>query len=146
MEQIEYPKIETWQERRIWFEQLFDINCYGGSAIMSEHALGLLIDLQAIYCAGAFVTCIILACTIVDAHLQDVEGANGGMKSTFAHSKHQEELEWLRQNRNRLIHFKTSFLPAISVDDHWEHHVLHENAAKKSIKLVANVLFENLGT
>ncbi len=144
MDQIDFPLEAIWKRRQRWFEDLFDIENHGGGAIMSEHALGLLVDLQAVYCAGAFVSCIIIACTIIDAHLQDIEGADGGMQATFAISSYQKELEWLRMRRNRLVHFKTTTTPAISVDDHWHNRTAHEENAAKAIKLVAGVLFENL--
>lgn len=142
MDQIEIPDEEIWNHRRQWFESLFDVETRGGGYLLSEHATGLLVDLQAVYCAGAFISCIILACTIVDAHLQDVEGAQGGLQSTFQASDHCDALEWLRKRRNRLIHFKDGVLP-ISVDAHWDNRAEHEKEAQRAIALVADVLFEN---
>lgn len=143
MDQLDFPSGATWEQRRSWFENLFDIDYYGGGVLASEHALGLLVDLQAVYCAGAFASCVIIACTTIDAHLQDVEGAEGGLKSTFSTSAHHAELEWLRTYRNRLVHFKPAKSQAITVDDHWEKRIAHEAHAKRAIKLVAWVLFEN---
>jgi hypothetical protein len=145
MEHLETPLSQVWEERQDWFENLFDVDNKGwGGYIMSEHATGLLVDLQAVYCAGAFIACIILSCAIIDAHLQDAEGANGGnMQSTFAASSYHDKLEWLRKRRNRLVHFKENHPLAISVDDHWENREQHELEAKKAIELVANVFFEN---
>lgn len=142
MDQLDPPSEHIWQQRQSWFEALFDVDNRGGGYLVSEHATGLLVDLQAVYCAGAFITCIILSCAIIDAHLQDVEGAEGGMQSVFEASLHKDELEWLRKRRNRLIHIKQTHPLTISADDHWENREKHEEDAKKAIMLVAEVMFE----
>ena len=114
--------------------------------MIGEQATGLLVDLQAIYCAGAFISCIIIACTIIDSHIREIEAGpnfDGSIKASFEFSDHCDELDWLRKTRNRLIHFKESRGLAICVDDHYSRRTEHEQDAKKAITLVANVLFEN---
>jgi hypothetical protein len=146
MDQIECPSDEVWQKRRKWFEDLFDIEQRLGIYLIGEQATGLLIDLQSVYCAGAFIACIILACTIVDSQLREVElesGFKGGFGTAFNISKFKNDLEWLRKRRNRLVHFENSKGIAISVDDHYDRRDEHENDAQKAIMLVAAVLFEN---
>lgn len=148
MDQLEHPDERLWNERREWFEELFDIEKKGGSYLVSEHALGLLVDLQATYCAGAFTATLILACAIIDAHLSEVEGAGGGMKSAFSTSMFAEDLEWIRVRRNRLVHYKDTEPSAISVDDHWNKDIrdIHASDAMKSVELVGKVFFECPGT
>lgn len=146
MDQINHPSQNIWEQRQEWFEILFDDDKRPGSYMVGEQATGLLVDLQAIYCAGAFISCIIISCTIIDSHIRETEtGPNfeGSIKEAFEFSDYCDELEWLRKTRNRLIHFKeTKDLP-VSVDDQWFRREEHEKDAKKSIELVANVLFEN---
>lgn len=146
MDHISYPHLEVWQTRRDWFESVFDIDGRGGAYTTGEHATGLLVDLQAIYCAGAFVSVIIMACTIADAQLREAElGENfeGGMMAAFDQSSHSSELEWLRKRRNELVHFKKSRRLAITVEDHYLNREQHQIDAKRSINIVAAVLFEN---
>lgn len=122
MDQIECPHVPTWEERRNWFECQFDIERRGGGYVIGEHATALLVDVQAAFCAGAFITTVILACTIVDSHLREVEldyAFDGGLQVAFKHSDHTSGLEWLRLQRNALVHFKSSKGPAVTMDDHW---------------------------
>ncbi|MBS0155179.1 MAG: hypothetical protein JSS38_11325 [Nitrospira sp.] len=123
MDHIEHPSELLWQERREWFETLFDVEKRRGEYLIGEQALGLVIDLQTAYCAGAFIACVILGCTIIDAHIREAEAGpdfEGGLAAAFQLSKFRVELEWLRQRRNQLVHFKLS-RPALSVDDHYDH-------------------------
>lgn len=146
MDQLEHPDPRTWEKRSRWFDDVFDIERRGGGYIIGEQATGLLVDLQACFSAGAFISCIILSAAIVDAHLIEVEwgeGFSGGMKKSFTASRFVEELEWLRTRRNRLVHFRHSDELPISVDSQWSDRERHELEAVRAIKLVADVLYEN---
>lgn len=145
MDQLEHPRQDVWESRRIWFEETFDTERRGGAYILGEHATGLLVDLQSIYCAGAFVSAIVISCTIIDSHLREAEldpAFEGGIQAAFLYSDHNAELEWLRKRRNDLVHYKFGRSP-ISVEDQWSKRESHEADAKRAIELVANVLFEN---
>jgi hypothetical protein len=147
MDHLECPSEEEWTRRREWFEALFDTERRLGSYLCSEQALGLLIDLQAVYCSGAFVACIILACTIIDTHIRDVEMHDeGGIQAAFETSQYAQELEWLRIRRNRLVHFNEAKGAAITVDMQYADRSVHEQDAQRAIELVADVMFENPGT
>ncbi|MFQ5443462.1 MAG: hypothetical protein ACE5EK_02480 [Nitrospinales bacterium] len=146
MDQIEHPSQTIWKKRQDWFEDLFDVDKRGGGYLIGEQATGLLIDLQAIFCAGAFISCVILACTIIDSHLRETEAGSdfdGGIKATFQLSAFNDDLDWLRKRRNQLIHFKEKRDLPICVDDHYFRRVEHEQDAKRAIVIVSNVLFEN---
>lgn len=149
MDQIGHPSEELWEQRRIWFEDLFDIETKrGADYLIGEQATGLLVDLQAVYCAGAFIACVILGCTIIDSHLREIAAGpefEGGIQASFGLSKFPTELEWLRQRRNRLVHFKEGRGLAITVDDHFDKRAGHEEDAKRAVALVASVFFENPG-
>jgi hypothetical protein len=146
MDQIEYPSIAIWQARSAWFDAQFDIEQRGGNYIIGEQATALLVDLQSMFCAGAFVSSTIISCTIVDAHLREAElgdDFDGGMQAAFANSASAADLEWLRRERNALVHFKPSKGPKIAVDDHYSSRFDHEAKARRAISLVASVLFEH---
>ena len=146
MDQIEYPNSETWEARRAWFDAEFDIERRGGAYVVGEHATALLVDLQSVFCAGAFISTIILSCTVVDAHLREAELGqefDGGMQAAFANSDFAGDLEWLRRERNALVHFKPSRGPKIIIDDHYSSRSDHETNARRAISLVASVVFEN---
>jgi hypothetical protein len=146
MDHIDYPVIEKWEARRDWFEAQFDIERRGGGYILGEHAVGLLVDLQSVYCVGAYITCVILACTIIDAHLREVEFGpefDGGIEAAFSSCQNREDLDWLRRRRNELVHFKIKRGSVISVDDQWEFRGRHKEDAERSIRVLAEILFES---
>ena len=146
MDQIEFPTREIWESRREWFEHKFETEARGGAFILGEHATALLVDLQAIYCAGAFVSVLIISCAVIDAHLRETEldeNFGGGMKAAFAVSAFGIELEWLRQRRNSLVHWNTRNHPILSVDNHYSNRAIHEQEAQRAISIIAEVLFEN---
>jgi len=144
MNQIDHPSEALWEQRSDWFEDLFDIEKRGGEYLVGEQATGLLVDLQAVYCAGAFIACVILGCTIIDSHIREIEAGpdfDGGMQAVFGLSNFRAELEWLRQRRNRLVHFKEGKGLAITVDDHFDNRASHEQDARRAVTLVASVFF-----
>lgn len=137
MDHLECPSEENWMRRREWFEALFDIEKRPGCYLCSEQALGLLIDLQAVYCSGAFVACIILACTIIDTHIRDAEigpDFDGGIQAALETSRYAQKLEWLRIRRNRLVHFKEAKGAAITVDMQYAERSVHEQDARRAIE------------
>ena len=146
MDHLEPPQRHVWESRRDWFEAIFDVDRRGGGYILGEQATGLLVDLQSIYCAGAFISVIMISCTIIDCHLREAElepGFDGGVQAAFLYSDHNAELDWLRKRRNQLVHYKPNRPLPISVEDQWIDRKNHEMDAKRAIELVANVLFEN---
>lgn len=146
MDQIEHPPKELWQQRRDWFEGLFDVEKRGGGYVIGEQATGLLVDLQAAYCAGAFIACVILGCTVLDAHIRETEAGpdfDGGIEAAFDFSRLRAELDWLRKRRNYLVHFKESRGLAVCIEDHFDKRDSHERDAQRAITLVAAVLFEH---
>jgi hypothetical protein len=146
LEQIEYPSQDVWENRREWFEHTFSVERHGGAYIIGEHGAGLLVDLQSLFCAGAFVSAVVIACTIVDAHLNETEledGFKGGLKGAFEASGHSLELEWLRKRRNAIVHYNRFRSLPVSIDEQWTKRKEHEYDARKAIELTASVLFEN---
>lgn len=106
MDHIEYPSRGTWDVRRKWFDDMFDIDRRGGGYELGEHATGLLVDLQAVFCVGAFVSVVVISCAVIDSHLNEVEldsKRSPGMRETFKASSHSLELEWLRTRRSSRV-------------------------------------------
>lgn len=131
MEQIEYPELATWEERRRWFESFERNRGKGGAAhVLSEQACALMIDLQAIFCAGAWASTVILAATIVDSQLR-----YAAPDEVLA-----EELEWLRRTRNALIHENPN-APEITVEDQWMNRREWERAARRAVAAALSALY-----
>jgi hypothetical protein len=131
MEQLEYPDLETWEERRRWFEALEAERARGGAASrLSEQACALMVDLQATFCVGAWAAAIVLAATIVDSQGR-LTRADPGL---------QEELAWLRLTRNALVH-EDPREPAITIEDQWMNRRAWERDAKRAISIAMATLY-----
>jgi len=126
--------------------ETLDVDRRGGGYHIGEHALALIGEMQAAFCAGAFVATVVLACTVIDAHLREVEldeKFQGGLNSSFQASKYSEELEWLRKLRNAIVHFEWRRGGVLSFEDLWMKREMREASARSAIALVGNVIFEN---
>lgn len=125
MEQLDYPDLETWEERRRWFEALEQARSQGGAASrLSEQACALMVDLQATFCVGAWAATILLAATIVDSQGR-FSRPDPGL---------QQELVWLRLTRNALVH-EDPREPAITIEDQWTNRRAWERDAKRAISI-----------
>src|SRR3546814_602024 len=87
MEQLERPPEEVWDERRLWFEEQEARHARVGVRAPSEQACALMIDLQAVFCAGAWAAVVILACAVTEAQ--------GGSRRESRSEEHTSELQSL---------------------------------------------------
>ncbi len=71
--------------------------------LVSSHALLLEIDIRHAYCAGAWLSVIVLACAAAEAHARQIAVNNYSSPAydLFADSK---DLQWLRSIRNEIVH------------------------------------------
>jgi hypothetical protein len=98
------PGAELHQERNLRFSQAFNLALplQDGRPI-SSHALLLEIDLRIAYCAGAWLSVIVLAQAAIEAQARQV--TTGDYRATslelFASDP---DLQWLRMLRNELVH------------------------------------------
>ncbi|MEX2630861.1 MAG: hypothetical protein WD341_13055 [Tistlia sp.] len=126
MEHLEQPDPLTWDDRRLWFEARQQEQARHGGSRFSEQATALTVELQACYCAGAWVACVILAGAIVESQAE-VSGRHEAVPA--------EELLWLRGLRNRLLH-ENRAEPLLTLEDHWVRRPDWEAAARRAVSLV----------
>jgi hypothetical protein len=144
MEQIEFPEDKVWDERREWFEGR-EAECgQAGAPAPSEQACALMIDLQAIFCAGAWAAVVILAAAVVDsqareARVRDAEGHRGPVPGLD-----RGELRWLRDLRNRLVH-EDRERPVISIEDQWTRRKAWERHARRAVEAAFAALYPGPG-
>lgn len=147
MEHLEHPDEATWNERREWFENLVEQYQGQGSYFVSDQACALIAEVQSCFCAGAWVSVIILAVTVIDAQLRETE--TGDYKSSTKDLLNQlgfgDEYQKLRERRNNLIHIKEDN-PAITVDQQWENRDKLESEAESAVILMLKAFFSNPGT
>lgn len=124
MDQLERPTELTWDERRSWFEELEAGHAVAGAPAPSEQACALMIDLQAVFCSGAWAAAVILAYAIAEAQ--------GSRRGACPAGVAEQDWKWLRSLRNRLVH-ENPGKAAFTVEDQWMRRALWEERARRSI-------------
>ncbi|MEX0921785.1 MAG: hypothetical protein WD489_05995 [Rhodovibrionaceae bacterium] len=132
MEQLDPPDLEAWEARRLWFESLeAEASRAGTARRLSEQACALTIELQAVFCAGAWVAAVILAGAVVEMQADRA----GGQLDVAG-----EDLRWLRQKRNCLVH-ESGPEPALTIEDQWTRRRVWEGHAKRAVTIVFQALY-----
>ncbi len=135
MDQLERPEEAIWDERRIWFEAREAACAKAGAPAPSEQACALMIDLQAVFCAGAFSAVIVLAAAIVDA-----QAPAGAPREADVAGVERKTLRWLRGLRNRLVH-EDPANPALTIEDHWTGRDIWERRARRAVEAAFAALY-----
>lgn len=147
MDHLECPSPEVWEERRAWFESLNEELAGEGSHLVSEQACALIAEVQASFCAGAWVAVIVLAMAVVDAQLRETElvGFRGNTKQLLATVSVDPDLQKLRVRRNALVHANPDN-PAITVDQQWGQRPQLEAEAREAVRLMLEMFYMSPGT
>lgn len=147
MDHLDMPTIELWDSRRVWFEQV-EKDAHGvGSHLVSEQACALTADVQACFCAGAWLGVIVLTFTIVDAALREtaVVSFNGNSKDLIDQAGANPQLQYIRKRRNRLVHVSKDN-PAVTVDQQWAKRADLEAEAREAVALMFEAFYLSPGT
>jgi hypothetical protein len=134
---LELPSKETWDARRWLFESLENSFVDGRASYgLSEQACALVGEVQIAFCAGAWVTVLVMAIAVVESHIGE-----------FGYSDLTDNpaLQNLRKRRNSIVHFQEKH-PGISVDQQWVNRVQLESEAEEAIKLMFEVFYSDVGT
>lgn len=144
MEYLGSPTAETWNARRSWFESQLLAFEERGSYMVSEQASALVGEVQACYCAGAWVAVLVLAFTVIDAQLIEVEapGFKGSTKELLESQGMSSEYQELRLRRNRIVHLRPE-QPAITVDQQWGSRAELKQEAENAVALMLSAIFAN---
>lgn len=142
MDHLDHPSLEQWEQRRLWFEGVEEQSRGDGSYLVSEQACALTAEVQAAFCAGAWLAVIVLSMAVVDAALRETEvpGFKGNTKNLINDAGANPELQELRVRRNSLIHVSPSS-PAITVDQMWGQRSELEDEARKAVMLMFEAFY-----
>jgi hypothetical protein len=132
MEHLDLPDETVWDERRLWFEAQEAARSRSGAPAPSEQACALMIDLQAVFCAGAWAAAVILASAIVES-----QGPTAGPDRS---GPSLEDLGWLRDLRNRLLH-ENPRDPALTINDQWTARKAWERHARRAVVIALSALY-----
>lgn len=129
----ELPSKETWEARGHWFESTGEsfVNedaSYG----LSDQACQLLGEVQLAFCAGAWVTVLVMAIAVIESHAGE-----------FGYSDFSDNtaMQRLRKRRNSIVHSQAKH-SGVSLNQEWP----GENEAQDAIRLMFEVFFSDVGT
>jgi hypothetical protein len=147
MDHIEVPSPELWEERRNWYEEHIFRYEEAGSYIVGDQAGALLFDVQSCFCAGAWVSVIIVAFTVIEAHFRETNPRSKGKKSyeLLREKGWEEKLTELRKLRNKLVH-ATYNNPALTIDEQWDEREALEERAREAVGIMFEVFYSENGT
>jgi hypothetical protein len=136
--------IDIWHERYQWLRGIEEkAQNPLGSYLVSSQAAFISYDLEIAFCAGAWVSVIILAHAVIDATIRDTEVSDyrSNSKTIFGGDP---DLEWLRDRRNSLVHVRKDYDPSDfdAIDDH---HMSLENDARRAMILIFRTFYANPG-
>jgi hypothetical protein len=144
MDYLEHPSFSLWDNRRRWVESMAEPPHECGGYSLSEQATALTADVQAAFCAGAWIAVIVLAAAVIDAQLREdaVPGFVGNSKALIAAAGLDERFQDLRKRRNLLVHSDPA-RPALTVESQWSDRVSLEQEARKAVQLVFESFYLN---
>ena len=93
------PSAAAWRSRNEWFWRAHDINAGPQPLDLDPQAATLLAELEIVFCAGAWASVVILAWALVEAAERRAERRSGTDEGAPA-----GDVDWLREQRNRLAH------------------------------------------
>ena len=134
------------QERSLWFDSAFDAvkNYRGFPSLLSSHAPLIEIDIRIAFCAGAWISTIVLACAAVEAKFRQIDSDDFKTKSETLFGENAD-LRWLREIRNELMHSKAPGSPSLvwMVEGHdlGKTQSALEDDAKRAIEIMFQTLY-----
>lgn len=133
MDRLGRPSDRDWDRRSEWFWATHDRWLSRGDT----PATALAGELEAVFCAGAWCSVIIVAYAIVEARLrrQELATARTGKLLDRDAIDADPGLTWLRMLRNSLVHAVPD-APPLTVDDLWARADEFERHARRAVELV----------
>jgi hypothetical protein len=140
------PK-DIWEKRSNWITKELDAAETGLSYLASEHSIALFYDIQRAYCAGAWISVVVMTVASVDSHFRETEYGDNkiGTAKLLKECFDNEEIEWLRKLRNKYVHMNLdeSFL---GIDTWFNNQEQLEGDATKAMSVAIKAFYLNPGT
>jgi hypothetical protein len=140
----------VWNDRYDWLRKTEESEAgVWGSILLSPQGTLLIYDLEIAFCAGAWVSVIVLAHAAIDATIRDTElgDYDGNSKRICGNDS---DLQWLRVLRNRLVHVshpdRKSALSEEVLNDVAAFQESLEVDARRATTLVFRSIYANPGT
>lgn len=143
---FEYPQEIIWQERRDWIDKELENAEVGLVYDLSDHAVALFMDMSIAYCAGAWLSVIVMAVSVIDAHLRETQAMDDKIGTAKLLSDHYEgdNIDWLRKLRNSYVHVNEKS-PLAEMNFYYNNQDIMKANASTAMKMAINALFQNPG-
>jgi hypothetical protein len=139
-----------WNERYGWLRNTEETEAgVYGSVDLSSHGVLLSYDVEIAFCAGAWLSVIVLSHAAIDATIRDMESGDYESNSKKVFSE-DEDIQWLRRLRNQLVHVSapgnSRALPAEAEDDVAAYQESLEPSARRAVVLMFRNIYAHKGT
>jgi hypothetical protein len=139
-----------WNERYDWLRKAEETEAgVWGLVFLSSHGTLLSYDVEIAFCAGAWLSVIVLAHTAIDATIRDTESGDYESNSRRVF-REDEDLQWLRRLRNQLVHVSApdspKALPEEAENDVAAYQESLEPSARRAVRLMFRIIYANKGT
>lgn len=143
---FEITSTETWKEREEWIDSTIE-ELEVGSYIVSEHSTALFFDMRRAYCAGAWISVVVMAISVMDSHFRETESGDNKINTAKLLKEFYggEDVEWLRKLRNRYVHLNLD-APFLEMDTWFNDYNQLEEDARKAMMITIKSFFLNPGT
>jgi hypothetical protein len=101
MRSLAPPDPKLWQSRAGWFWRAHDLNAGPRPLDLNPRASLLLGELEAVFCAGAWASVVIVAWALVEAEERAAARAAAARREA---PRPEPDADWLRERRNALVH------------------------------------------
>ena len=95
------------------------------------------------FCAGAWVSVIVMSISVIDSHLRETEVSEDEIRTVDLLKQYFKggDLDWLRKLRNKFVHVKDG-LSVFNEYDFFDDQDKLEEFAKKAVKASLKALFQ----
>jgi hypothetical protein len=146
MDLFDFPDKDIWNKRRQWLNDELENAETGLVYSVSDHSTALFMDMQIAFCSGAWISIIFMSVSVIDSLLRETEARDttiGTAKLLNDYYK-GEEIDWLRQLRNKYVHHNPN-KPIFEMNDWFDNQEQLEKDATKAMKMTITSLFQNSG-
>ncbi len=147
MDRFECPSVEIWNARETWIQEEIE-KAETGCYMVSDHSTALFMDMRLAYCAGAWLSVIVMSVSVIDAHLRETEADNNEIGTAKLFNEfyfgESEEINWLRQLRNKYVHHNLE-KPILGMNAFFNDYEEMEKNATKAMLICIKAFFQTPG-
>lgn len=147
MDPFDCPSQEAWDRRSDLISEMLREAEKWPSYLLSDHATALFMDMERAYCAGAWLSVIVMSVSVIDSHLRETEAMDNGLGTAKLLQKYYggSNIDWLRKLRNQYVHTDIQN-PALEMNAWFDNQAILEKDATTAMQMTINALFQSGGS